>query len=78
MLDKKGNPCLSQIKLPIFLNYKKIKQIVYDIIAISYKNLPRFTTEQETLLLNEKFIFNTKPLYEAEGIEPIPNHHDLY
>lgn len=55
-----------------------IKQIVYDIIAISDKNLPRFTTEQETLLLNEKFIFNTKPLYEAEGIEPIPNHHDLY
>ena len=30
------------------------------------------------LLLNEKFIFNTKPLYEAEGIEPIPKHHDLY
>ena len=30
------------------------------------------------LLLNEKFIFNTKPLYEAEGIEPIHKHHDLY
>lgn len=30
------------------------------------------------LLLNEKFIFNTKPLCEAEGIEPIHNHHDLY
>ena len=30
------------------------------------------------LLLNEKFIFNTKPLYEAEGIEPPPNHHDLF
>lgn len=29
-------------------------------------------------LLNEKFIFNTKPLYEAEGIEPIHKHHDLY
>ena len=51
---------------------------IYDIIAISDKNLPRFTTEQETLLLNEKFIFNTKPLYEAEGIEPIHKHHDLY
>ena len=51
---------------------------MYDIIVISDKNLPRFTTEQETLLLNEKFIFNTKPLYEAEGIEPIHKHHDLY
>ena len=30
------------------------------------------------LLLNEKFIFNTKPLYEAEGIEPIHKHHDPY
>lgn len=34
---------------------------IYDIIAISDKNLPRFTTEQETLLLNEKFIFNINP-----------------
>lgn len=30
------------------------------------------------ILLNEKLIFNTKPLYEAEGIEPLPKHHDLY
>ena len=53
---------------------------IYDIIAVSDKNLPRFTTEQETLLLilNEKLIFITKPLYEAEGIEPLPKHHDLY
>lgn len=50
------------------------------LLLFSDKNLPRFTTEQETLLLilNEKLIFNTKPLYEAEGIEPLPKHHDLY
>ena len=30
------------------------------------------------ILLNLKQIFNTKPLYEAEGIEPIHKHHDLY
>lgn len=37
-----------------------------DIIAISDKNLPRFTTEQETLLLNEKLIFITKTLVRSE------------
>lgn len=50
------------------------------LLLFQNKNLPRFTTEQETLLLilNEKLIFITKPLYEAEGIEPLPKHHDLY
>ena len=51
-----------------------------DIIAISDKNLPRFTTEQETLLLilNEKLIFITKTLVRSGRNRTFPKHHDLY
>ena len=55
-----------------------LKQQMYMMLLLFLIKTCHVSQRSRKHLLNEKFIFNTKPLYEAEGIEPIHKHHDLY
>lgn len=35
-------------------------------------------SQRSRKIFNKGKTYITKPLYEAEGIEPLPKHHDLY